>query len=398
ALGILVYYVVKRGDTDKTLFVVWSLLILAATLSMRRFAYYFVVNVALLTGYLSWLILEFSGFGKPVAEPSEPLKDLRKKDKQKKKQRSGGRPAIRLVNMVLGVIFIFFLVFYPSIGPLPGGAKPVLDTAGNPQFAPSDAWCESLSWLRDNTQEPFGNPDLYYELYQPPPRAERYDYPQTAYGVTAWWDYGYWITRIGRRIPTSNPGVGHIVEAYLFMAQDESSANEISEGKFGSKYIIADYAIVMPMGKFHALATLSGSKQENFYDVYHQAQDGMLKPVLLFYPDYYRTLVVRLYNFDGKQIVPRSSTVIFYEEKLTREDQPYKEIKEVKSFPSYDEAAAYIESQESDNYRIVSPDPLASPVPLQALEHYKLIYSSNGSKLMPSGVLVPEVKIFEHIE
>ena len=62
ALGILIYSVIKRGETDKTLFVIWSLVILAATLSMRRFAYYFVVNVALLAGYLSWLILEFSGF------------------------------------------------------------------------------------------------------------------------------------------------------------------------------------------------------------------------------------------------------------------------------------------------------------------------------------------------
>ena len=400
ALGILVYFVVKRGDTDKTLFVVWSLLILAATLSMRRFAYYFVVNVALLSGYLSWLILEFSGFGKPVAEPSEPPKDFKKKDKQKKKQRSGGRPAVRLVNMVVGVIFIFLLVFYPSIGPLPGGEKPVLDTAGHPQFAPSDAWCESLSWLRDNTQEPFGNPDFYYELYQTPPNDEKYDYPQTAYGVTAWWDYGFWITRIGRRVPTSNPGVGHRREAFLFTAQDESSANEILEGKLGSKYIITDYSIVMPMGKFHALATLSGSKQEDFYDVYYQyqPQDGMFKPLVLFYPEYYRTLVVRLYNFGGKQVVPRSSTVIFYEERTTKEGQIYKEIKDVKSFSSYDEAVAFIESQESDNYRVVSSDPLDSPVPLQALEHYNLVYSSDGSKLMPSGVIVPEVKIFEHIE
>ena len=398
SLGILIYLIVKRGEPDKTLFFVWSLVILAATLSMRRFAYYFVVNVALLTGYLSWLILQFSGFGKQSPEPSAPPVEFKKKDKHKKRQRKTARPAARMVNMVLGAIFVFFLVFYPSIGPLPGGAKPVIDNASTPQFAPSDAWCESLSWLRDNTPEPFDDSDFYYEFYQPPSQSEDYDYSQAAYGVTAWWDYGYWITRIGRRIPTSNPGTGDKGEAYFFSAQDEESANKVLEDNLGARYIIVDYALVVPVGKFHAVAALSGSEKEDFYDVYYQSQDGVFKPVLLFYPEYYRSLIVRLYNFDGKQIVPSRSMVISYEERLTREGQPYKAIIGVESFPSYDDAEAYIASQKTGNYRIVSPDPLASPVLLQALEHYKLVYSSTDSEVMPSGALIPEVKIFEHVE
>ena len=400
ALGILVYHVIKRGEPDKTLFVVWSLLILAITLSMRRFAYYFVVNVALLSGYLSWLILEFSGFGKPLAEPSELLKESKKqKDRQRRKQRSGGRPASSLVNMTLGVIFVLFLVFYPNIGPLPNGTMPVKEVASNPQFAPSDAWCESLSWLRDNTTEPFGSPDFYYEHYQPPPPGEEYDYPQTAYGVTSWWDYGYWITRIGRRIPTSNPGTGHQREAYLFTAQDENSANKILESRFGSKYVIVDYSIAKPIGgKFHALASLSRSDLEEFCGVYYQIVEGRANPVLLYYPEYYRSLVSRLYNFNGEQVIPRSSTVVSYEQRVTSEGQSYRAIRDAKSFSSYEEAETYVASQKSGNCRIVGSDPLASPVPLEALEHYSLVYSSTGTKMQTGGKLVPEVKIFEYIE
>lgn len=361
---------------------------LAATLAMRRFAYYVVVNVALLAGYFAWLILEFSGFREKVSEPAEALREAKRKTKLKK--RGSPRPAASWVNRGLGVIVVFFLVLFPNIG----GA---INTASHPVYAPSDAWCESLSWMRDNTPDPFGNPQFYYELYQPPPPGERYDYPQTAYGVTAWWDYGYWITRIGRRIPTSNPGGGHKGEAYLFTAQDEASANKMIDEWWGSKYIIVDHSIVMPIGgKFHAVATLSGSSPEKFFDVYYQPQDNKLEPVILFYPEYYRSLVIRLYNFDGSQVVPRSSPVISYEERVTRDGQPYKEITSAKSFPSYEEAEAYVSSQESGNYRIVNSDPFASPVPLQALEHYKLIYSSKGSKTMPSGGLISEIKIFEY--
>ncbi|MCH8277620.1 MAG: hypothetical protein IIC12_01630 [Proteobacteria bacterium] len=82
ALGILIYLVIKEHSAEKGLLLVWSLVILAAALGQRRFAYYFAVNVALLTGYLSWQILWFAGFKKLTAKPvqiSERLKPERKK-------------------------------------------------------------------------------------------------------------------------------------------------------------------------------------------------------------------------------------------------------------------------------------------------------------------------------
>jgi oligosaccharyl transferase (archaeosortase A-associated) len=397
SLVILIYLTIRRGETDKTLFVVWSLVMLAATLSMRRFAYYFVVNVALLTGYLSWLILEFTGFRKLATVPLESPKELQKKIKHKDKQRSKPRSTASRANMVLGVIVVFVLVFYPNIGPLPGGAKPAIDTASQVPFAPSDAWCESLYWMRDNTPDPFDNPNFYYELYESPGKMD--GHPKAAYGVTSWWDYGYWIIRIGHRVPTATPGTADKGEASFFAAQDEGSADKILLDRWGLKYVIVDYATSMTInGKFSAVAKLSGNSIDKFFDIYYQPRGAIASPVPVYYPKYYRSLIARLYNFDGKQVVPLSSTVISYEERLSRDGQPYKEITGVKSFPGCEAAQAYIASQKSGNYRIVGTDPFASPVPLEALEHYKLIYSSKGSRMMPSGDQVPEVKIFEYAE
>jgi len=381
SLGILIYFIIKRGEADKTLLIVWSLVMLAATLSMRRFAYYFVVNVALLTGYFSWLILEFAGFKETAVEPMERLQKVKKKAKQKKRQKSGSQLSGSPIIMAFGIIVVFFLSFFPNIG----GA---MNTASRAAFAPSDAWCESLSWLEDNTADPFGNPDFYYETYERP-----FQYPETAYGVTAWWDYGYWITRIGHRIPTSNPGTGHYGEAPIFTAQDETSANKTMD-KWGSRYVIIDQPTVTT--KFHAVAIYSGSSPENFRDIYYQPQDNKLVRLYFFYPEYYRSLAVRLYNFDGSQVTPQSSNVISYEERTGPEGESYKVITEAKSFPTYEEAEAYISSQESGNYRIVGTDPFISPVPLEALEHYKLIYSSDSSVMKPGGGMISEVKIFEY--
>ena len=117
-------------------------------------------------------------------------------------------------------------------------------------------------------------------------------------------------------------------------------------------------------------------------------QEGELKPVTLYYPTYYRSTVVRLYNFDGQAVIPQDSTIVIsYEEKLSQEKVQYKQISNSWSFPSFDDARAYISSQESGNYRIVGTNPFTTPVPLEELKNYKLVHNSDAS-----------VKIFEHVK
>ncbi|MCJ7653997.1 MAG: hypothetical protein MUO97_01645 [Dehalococcoidia bacterium] len=199
---------------------------------------------------------------------------------------------------------------------------------------------------------------------------------------------------------TNTGGIAWATNSASFIAQNAQIQKLIGADAtqgWTPKYVIVDYSTAMPVvGKFHAVATLSGSSLEKFFDIYYQPREDKLEPVILFHPEYYRSLLIRLYNFDGKQVVPSSSIVISFEERVSRDGQPYKEITSAKSFPSYEQAEAYVASQKSGNYRIVSDNPFASPVPLQALEHYKLVYSSNSYKTMPSGSLIPEVKIFEY--
>ena len=406
SLGMLMYLVIKRGGADKTLLLVWSLVILAATLGQRRFAYYFTVNVALLTGYLSVVIysvirfiisylgtestdsilrqiLEFGGFREVAAARVETPKRVKKKAKSKKRRKGGFRLTASRANMAVGITVVFFLVFFPNI-------SPAMDTASQARFAPSDDWCESLCWLKDNTPDPFDDPDFYYELHEAP-----FHYPETAYGVTAWWDYGYLIARIGHRLPSSNPGQGGAsIVAKLFTAQDEDSANQIIN-KLNSKYVVTDHATATT--KFHALPVLAGSSTDEFFGVYYyERQDSKLESIILLYPEYYRSLLIRLYFFEARQVIPQSTTVISYKERISREGEPYNKITDTKSFATYEEAEAYVSNQESDNYRIVSDSPSISPVPLEELQYYKLIYSSDSSVTQPGAGMISEVKVFEY--
>ncbi len=390
SLGILTYFAIKQHNPEKSLLVVWSLVILAATLGQRRFAYYFAVNAAVLTGYLSWQFLQLAGFRDRTSKPAEiPQEAYRRETRLKAKRQSGFHITSRQVTMALAVLVIFFMVFFPNIGK----AK---DTATAAPFAPSDAWYSSLSWLKENTPEPFGDPDFYYHLetskeYRP------FKYPESAYGVLAWWDYGYWIARIAHRLPNANPGQepGAVARvAGFFTSQDEESASKIAQ-EMGTSYVIIDNETAT--SKFWAIALWAGQERAVFFDTYYVQQEGKVMPVNLFYPEYYRSMSTRLYNFDGKAVTPDRVLVISHEEKAGG-GEVIKQITSVLSFSSYQEAAAYIASQQSANYKIVSDNPYVSPVPLEALEHYKLVHGSDVHIRLADGNTLPAVKIFEYIE
>ncbi len=309
------------------------------------------------------------------------------KDKARIPKR-GGFQVASVINMGVAGLAIFFLVFFPNFKPI---TITINQTAS---LAPSDAWCNSLAWFKDNSPEPFGDATFYYGLYQ-----TSFNYPETAYGIAAWWDYGYWILRIGHRLPNCDPGAGARESvARLFLSQSEASADEIIE-QLNSKYIILDYDTII--GKVSDIAIYAGDTgSENYFDIYYQPKETKLVPVLLFYPEYYRSISTRLYNFDGAEVIPQESKVISYEQKISSDGKPYKEITSAESFSTYEAAIAFVSSQRSGNYKIVSEDPIISPIPLEALKHYKLIHSISSTK-MPSfyvySSLTNSVKIFEYI-
>ena len=139
------------------------------------------------------------------------------------------------------------------------------------------------------------------------------------------------------------------------------------------------------------MAEWAGSNVSKFYEVYYQsAQEGGQWGVL-YYPAYYNSTVVRLYNFDGKAVTPTESIVISYQENVISEEEKYKEITNGWSFPTYEEAEAYVAAQTSGNYRIVGADPFISPMPLEELNSYELVYPPEATTTTGT------VKIFEYL-
>ncbi|MFC1917423.1 STT3 domain-containing protein [Chloroflexota bacterium] len=389
ALAYLVWLIIKQRSDDKPyiLFLIWTLVILMATLAQRRFAYYFAVNVALLTGYLSWLLIWSAGLRKLVekfnAARAAPVPGA----KAKRVKKGGEGITVYHVNTVLAIIVIFTFVYAPNIWYK--GAS--LDVAKQAAFAPTDAWYEALDWMRDNTPEPFGDSDFYYEYYDP----KNYQYPESAYGVMTWWDYGYWVSRIGHRAPNANPSQPPkpiIDTAQFFLSQDEASGEELIE-KLDSKYIIIDH---MTTGsKIWAVMDWSGEDVSRFYETFYVPQGEQLIPVNLFYPEYYQSLVVRMFNFNCEAVSAAMPIVITYEEVIV-EGQKIKQVTDGSQFDSYQEALDYMQEQDPDRVKLVGGNPFVSSVPLDALHDYQLVYSSESGIMNTETGFVPGVKVFEY--
>ncbi|MCL7413570.1 MAG: oligosaccharyl transferase, archaeosortase A system-associated, partial [ANME-2 cluster archaeon] len=134
-----------------------------------------------------------------------------------------------------------------------------------------------------------------------PPAGETFPYPDTAYGVMSWWDYGHVITYFGHRIPNANPfqaGIGggpnHAPGASTFFtAQSEEAANDVLwnlgvNGKPGSRYIVSNaymaYAITDIMGiwdghdwnDYRTYAVISGQQQLVYKQYWYTSMEGRL--------------------------------------------------------------------------------------------------------------------------
>jgi oligosaccharyl transferase (archaeosortase A-associated) len=471
AVLLALLFIPGEGEKNWLLFLVWTLVIMALTLGQRRFAYYLVVNIALLSAYISWRIIWLAGarrlagnseekeekehyyieapkkrdyyeilgitrnasnkeikkayrnlahkyhpdvnnsseaekIFKEINEAYEILSNPEKRaaydqsirdileskqkarKKEKRREKRGAR--IYVLTAAAAGLAVFFLVLFPNIL-----KAAEMTTAEEAPYSPTDAWMSSLTWMKENTPEPLGDPDAYYRLYGPPPPGESFPYPASAYGVSSWWDYGYWITRIAHRIPTANPAQesARILNvANLFLSRDDDSARALLE-KMGTSYVVIDY--LTTTSKYWAVVTWSGQPESQYYDIFVAQIQGKLQSVQFYLPAYYQTLVVRLYNFNGEAVTSVNAAVVTYELRTDR-GVSYKLVTDIKQFSSYQDAVDYKEGLESGNNIIVGINPFMSPIPLEAVPDFHLVHSSEEGTTLQKIGFVPEVKIFEY--
>ena len=244
-IPVLLEIAVRNRRPALGLFALWSLSVFGMAMMQVRMAYYFAPSAAIVAAYL--LVRAWT----TVSTKLRPL-------------------------VILAAIA---LVFAPNVWRLLLGPP-------NPPIAVNAPWRDALDWLRTQTPEPFGDPAAYY--------ASNIDPKSARYGVLSWWDYGYWITAIGRRVPLTNPTQKNAsIAATYFLSQSEPEAIKVMD-QWRQRYVMLDDRLADPI--FPVLFNFHPSARRADYLVegYERQPDGKLELRRFYREAYYQTMVARL--------------------------------------------------------------------------------------------------------
>lgn len=346
-LFVLAESALKRSDSGRALICFWGLTTFVLAMGQLRMTYYYAIAVALLSGYAADSLL------------------------------AAGRKTAWLTACCLG-IFVFAPNLYAAVNGDPS------DSIG----VPPD-WKETLAWMRASTPEPFGDPAFFYARYRPEQYGPGYRYPPSAYSVMAWWDYGYWIEDLARRIPVTNPTQANAkVAADFFLSQSEKEAVPLLK-KWRTRYVVVDERLPLwpatgswLVGDYPAFFEYSPARRRDDYLMMAYQPDAEGKPVpkVFYLPGYYRSLVIRLFVFGGQAVDGRGGAMIlFLRPKTPPRPGSYQDVVGTRRFESAPEAVAAQAACRNEGCVLVGDNPLVSCVALEALQQFQPVYSSTTS-------------------
>ncbi|PSP54482.1 dolichyl-diphosphooligosaccharide--protein glycosyltransferase [Halobacteriales archaeon QS_1_67_19] len=307
AIAAAVWMVWRTYRTDDhraeyLLVLVWSAFIFAAAFTQVRFNYYLAVPVAVLNAYLFGRILAVANL-----TTREALEDIE---------------GYQVMAVLFAILLVTPVLVVPaSIGSSGYASVDRTDTAMQAgQTGPGAGvtnWDGSLDWMANNTPEEgnYGGADNadrleYYGTYH---HSGDYEYPEGAYGVMSWWDYGHWITVEGERIPNANPfQEGANPAARYLLAPSEQQANDVirtmGEPHEETRFVMVDWKMAEPSSKFSAPTVFNDNVSSgDFYDpVYRQSRQGGYRVGFRAKTQrYYQSQVARLYLYHGSRMDAR---------------------------------------------------------------------------------------------
>lgn len=374
-LILTVYQSFKKYDAIKLCILIWAFVILISTTLHLRYEYYAAVIVVLFTSIaLSYLWDNLS------VNQTGDQKSL------KKGQKEFGITLVRkkLPIIVVGIIILIITAMSAQITWEVG-------TKQLQMIGINDDWAGALTWLEKNSPDTGIDPLKIYNK-------DGFSYPNTSYGVLSWWDYGHWITYLAKRIPITTPFQNNVPPVAQFLvATDEKAANSLAE-KMGAKYVIVDYETIN--SKYPSLPLwANGQNERDKYQKYYYQQSknnpNQYDPVLTLKPDFFTSMVSRLYIFDGTETNSTGGSLVQYGEMQTG-NQKVPAISRITTLSpaQAEKAASEPLSAGTDLVSIQYTHPITT---IPALTHYRLVYESPTVTASDELAQMHNVKIFERV-
>lgn len=380
ALGILItgYQVYKKYDSLKFCTLIWAAIILISTILHLRYEYYAAIIVVLFSSIaLAWV---YDAIG---TYQSTHIKGTAK---TKKEVPNSGKNLIYR-NTPLIVVGLIILI----ITALSAQITWIVATEQLQIISMNNDWADGLTWLEKNSPDPGINNLKIYEK-------EGFSYPNQSYGVLSWWDYGHWISYLAKRIPITSPFQNNVPPVAQFLVStDEKTADTLAE-KTGARYIIVDYEMINSKYPSLPLWAFGQSARDTYQKYYYQQSKGnqnQYDPILTLRPDFFRSMISRLYIFDGTEKNSTGASLVQYGEMQTG-GQLIPAITRITPLTP-DQAEKAASEPITPGTDIVSIQYTHPITKIPALTHYRLVYESPTVTASDEYAEMHNVKIFERV-
>ncbi len=312
---------IRRPQPALSLLFFWTLATFVLSLSQFRMVYYLAPAAAVLAGHLvhrAWTVAA----SRPREQP------------------------------VVGVV-CFCFVFAPNLWTLADRPYP-------PNLATvTPAWMEALDWLRTQTPEPYGDPNAFH--------ATGIDPASARYGVLSWWDFGYWISAIGHRIPLSNPTQKNAsVAAAFLLAESEPEAMALMK-QWRLRYVVFDERMDDAFYPAYFAFLPDRRKTDYLIQGMERLSDGTLKSRRFYTPAYYRSMASRL-SRGGRAAEPAGAF-------LVTPGKQGDEFAQIRSFDLASDAARAQAACAADGCLLAGDSPAKPCVPVEALTQFRQEFS-----------------------
>ncbi|MDD1778333.1 MAG: oligosaccharyl transferase, archaeosortase A system-associated, partial [Candidatus Helarchaeota archaeon] len=376
-----------RKKSEIYLFVlVWGIIVIFATIRYSRFEYFSAVIVTIYSAFALGIVL-----GDEKAPPVIMTGKSGSGAAKKKKDSIWGKKSASFLlengkYVVLGCVIVFCGLSLIS-------DYSIVTVWTRDNQIPSQ-WIDTLKLIEEDTPDPGVS---YLGPYSP----KGWQYPPDSYGILSSWDYGHWITFLGKRIPVTNPFQDNIRASYtFFFTESEETANRIADS-LGIRYVIVDWK--MADTKFQPTIPLYNKslKDHYYFESYLIPElSGTSWPttITLVNQPYYFTMISRLYNSDGSLATP--GKVIYVEYSPSSATQAIPVISKLEQM-DYDTALErlLLFNAINGNIATIHGFQLNSPTEeVGALRHYRLVSESTGQDQGMAPNFTNSVKMFEYVK
>jgi hypothetical protein len=274
-------------------------------------------------------------------------------------------------------------------------AVPIGFAQTHPGQGPDPDWWAALNWMRWNTPEPMGDALAWYRWWPRLAPGSGFDYPDSAYGIIALWDKGWWISGIARRIPAANGGENGAVETSRFLTETHPEDALRNIRLLGARYVaIGPGSITFELP---SLAAMAGRQIDQYSRVFYVPDPGGESiRIRVYLPAFFRSMAARLYVFDGRRIETTAKGVrVFLTAPALSKSGLYEEtIRSIRNFASEREAEQWMALHPSETANLASADPASSCVDLDEIPWLTRVFLSRNEQVK-AGRQPVAVKVFE---